>query len=369
MKDTQAPQIGYCPDENIIIEVGPSEFGAAITFNEPWFYDDCEMFESADSVQLGDWLAAGQTTEVSISAEDNGGNITTCVFSVSVIDPFLNFPDQTIEVSIPNGSSFNTNDVDWNQLFAKPCGECNEIESDTNFQKMYRYLGELNGHRYFVTKDEVLPTDIGAATSRFAGYAATISSFEENRFLSNELIDDSALLGLTDSQLEGSFVWEDGNALTYQNWAAGQPLAAGTTADTTDFVIINANGEWENVASQEYHLVLEIPCYDVKVASSNLPQGNQAPYGDFEVRYSMEDICGNLDSTSVFVKVVDETVPYAYPNENPSKIDSDTHHYLSGIYLDGFTSLSGNNMGYNICLLYTSPSPRDATLSRMPSSA
>ena len=25
--------------------------------------------------------------------------------------------------------------------------------------------------------------------------------------------------------------------------------------------------------------------------------------------------------------------------------------------------------GYNICLLYTSPSPRDATLSRMPSSA
>ena len=26
-------------------------------------------------------------------------------------------------------------------------------------------------------------------------------------------------------------------------------------------------------------------------------------------------------------------------------------------------------LGYSICLLYTSPSPRDATLSRMPSSA
>ena len=30
---------------------------------------------------------------------------------------------------------------------------------------------------------------------------------------------------------------------------------------------------------------------------------------------------------------------------------------------------SGTNLPYNACLLYTSPSPRDATLSRMPSSA
>ena len=29
----------------------------------------------------------------------------------------------------------------------------------------------------------------------------------------------------------------------------------------------------------------------------------------------------------------------------------------------------GSNRKWNICLLYTSPSPRDATLSRMPSSA
>ena len=31
--------------------------------------------------------------------------------------------------------------------------------------------------------------------------------------------------------------------------------------------------------------------------------------------------------------------------------------------------LLGHALGRNICLLYTSPSPRDATLSRMPSSA
>ena len=33
------------------------------------------------------------------------------------------------------------------------------------------------------------------------------------------------------------------------------------------------------------------------------------------------------------------------------------------------TSLNGLMLHHNVCLLYTSPSPRDATLSRMPSSA
>ena len=39
----------------------------------------------------------------------------------------------------------------------------------------------------------------------------------------------------------------------------------------------------------------------------------------------------------------------------------------SGIPYDAFVTFAGT--GSNSCLLYTSPSPRDATLSRMPSSA
>ena len=35
----------------------------------------------------------------------------------------------------------------------------------------------------------------------------------------------------------------------------------------------------------------------------------------------------------------------------------------------GFTYIEQDNMPLNRCLLYTSPSPRDATLSRMPASA
>ena len=40
---------------------------------------------------------------------------------------------------------------------------------------------------------------------------------------------------------------------------------------------------------------------------------------------------------------------------------------ISGQKLEKFTVKTDN--GYNTCLLYTSPSPRDSTSSRMPSSA
>ena len=47
-------------------------------------------------------------------------------------------------------------------------------------------------------------------------------------------------------------------------------------------------------------------------------------------------------------------IPYDYINENPDQPDDASDKVIADLY---------------ICLLYTSPSPRDATLSRMPSSA
>ena len=53
-----------------------------------------------------------------------------------------------------------------------------------------------------------------------------------------------------------------------------------------------------------------------------------------------------------------------------------THNYGNALYLDGCFMLSEINQDYYhnmcldlTCLLYTSPSPRDCRLSRMPSSA
>ena len=44
-------------------------------------------------------------------------------------------------------------------------------------------------------------------------------------------------------------------------------------------------------------------------------------------------------------------------------------HYLAGLILEYDGSYPFAIAAYNACLLYTSPSPRDGLLSRMPSSA
>ena len=50
-------------------------------------------------------------------------------------------------------------------------------------------------------------------------------------------------------------------------------------------------------------------------------------------------------------------------------VDSDGNELRIFSTRDGIAVKLASDKGYNICLLYTSPSPRDGLLSRMPSSA
>ena len=64
----------------------------------------------------------------------------------------------------------------------------------------------------------------------------------------------------------------------------------------------------------------------------------------------LTNILCNLDpAANEFKQTVDNLNRFAYEQQFPKEVRSALHEYL--------------------CLLYTSPSPRDATLSRMPSSA
>ena len=72
--------------------------------------------------------------------------------------------------------------------------------------------------------------------------------------------------------------------------------------------------------------------------------------------------CGNSAASSVFSF---ETNLPNYCNTNGS---NSSEEWIAEVTLNTINNITGNDGGY-ACLLYTSPSPRDATLSRMPSSA
>ena len=120
-------------------------------------------------------------------------------------------------------------------------------------------------------------------------------------------------------------------------------------ADTTDLVLMNAKGEWVNVVEGNYHLILEIPCYDVNIDTTNVPQDHELALGTYATEYKMRDICGNEDRGNVHIKVVEERVNYGYPNRDRNeKVDKDEHHFLTGVYFSGFSALSDNDLGYRM---------------------
>ena len=84
---------------------------------------------------------------------------------------------------------------------------------------------------------------------------------------------------------------------------------------------------------------------------------------------AVDVICfGNVDGQSI-VTPDGGTPNYAYEwSDGP--IDKDRDDFVAGTYTVTVTDTNGCTATESItCLLYTSPSPRDATLSRMPSSA
>ena len=91
------------------------------------------------------------------------------------------------------------------------------------------------------------------------GKVATVKNAEMNAFFRNAADGDSAIMiGLNDATTEGTFVWDNGDPVTYTNWAAGQPDAA---FPDEDYVRIKSiDGTWEDYRRGISHrYVFELP--------------------------------------------------------------------------------------------------------------
>jgi hypothetical protein len=103
-----------------------------------------------------------------------------------------------------------------------------------------------NGHTYYL-----LSPDTWTASQAFAltlgGNLVTINDAAENEWVFNTWGDHFLWIGLNDAQNEGTFVWASGEALSYTNWALGEP--SNTNGDE-DYVNMYPNsfstGQWND---------------------------------------------------------------------------------------------------------------------------
>ena len=92
--------------------------------------------------------------------------------------------------------------------------------------------------------------------------------------------------------------------------------------------------------------------------SDRVPAGGFQCTAEDILRFGMALMDGSLINDSSFEMMMTD-----------SGLKKEGNPYGMGLFLYGDNPQFGNVVGHTGCLLYTSPSPRDATLSRMPSSA
>jgi predicted outer membrane repeat protein len=342
IRDTHPPVIGNCP-ENIVVE--GTEDGADVTYADPKITDNCGADVYYTPYGPGGHFPVG-TTQVYIDAYDKGGNYADCAFTITVLDPFRVHCQDDLFVTVVHDAPIHTNEVHWNAPFAKPCSFCDTQEHQADFNQSFRYLGTLEGHRYYLSNQKTDFTGAELACLEYHGYPVSVDTKTENTFLHNELAGLPVFLGLTDAAQEGTFVWMDAQNSTYTNWAAGNP-ATGPAGNNRDYVVMGPDGRWMNALNTDSaYFVLEVPCYRVVEQTSNVPATHQLAAGNYAVKYLIQDICGQQDTCRQNIFVSPSVHEYCMPNFYPSGLDLDTSCWIQSVRFGTFTESTGNNSGY-----------------------
>jgi hypothetical protein len=121
------------------------------------------------------------------------------------------FPDtETRTVQLPNGEWQTVPDTAHPFLCEIPGGNQWTVRPE-------------DGHAYrmFTTN---LSKEVAEATCQSLGaYLVEITSAEEAAFIRSELDPAAAWIGLTDTAVEGQFVWDSGAPLEFTDWGSTEP--------------------------------------------------------------------------------------------------------------------------------------------------
>ncbi|MHA2031862.1 MAG: lectin-like protein [Candidatus Kariarchaeaceae archaeon] len=81
----------------------------------------------------------------------------------------------------------------------------------------------FNGHRYELIQEWRTWSDAKIDCESRGGYLVTITSQEENDFITNLIGSNNIWIGFTDEVTEGDWQWVTGEQVTYTNWGGGNP--------------------------------------------------------------------------------------------------------------------------------------------------
>lgn len=267
--------------------------------------DNCTALINMTIVQSplpGSTINGNGSQTITITATDASNNSTFCSFTLTKVDvtpPVMNCP-ANISVNATPGQcgaivNYTVNVTD--NCSASACGP-SSIPGFTS-------LGSWNGHTYFRSTGSANWTTANANAIALGGHLVTVTSAGENAFLSTA---GACYTAFSDQSLEGTWVWVNGEAVTYTNWAGGEPNNSG---GSENYMTINWNGasQWNDVnGNNAYPYIVEFDCLTINT-TAGLASGSLFPIGTTTVTTTATDAGGNISNCSFTVTVVDNIAP------------------------------------------------------------
>lgn len=117
----------------------------------------------------------------------------------------------------------------------------------------------FNGNRYRLT-DSLTWEEAQTAAQAVGGNLVTINTAAEETWLKQTFGGTEGFwIGITDRRVEGQFEWVNGEAVTYTNWAPGEPNNSGGNQDY-GWMNFSATRQWDdNGATARLRGIIEIP--------------------------------------------------------------------------------------------------------------
>ena len=313
--DDQSPIIDFCPED---MTVESSTIPTPVNLPEPDFSDNCAIFsienDAPDAFPLG-------STTVTYTAMDDYGNWVNCSYNVNVVSG-ITFDNtiEDIEASSPTAEGVSW--INWNNPQARTsCETC----ALTDYPD-YIYLGDFNGHQYFLFTEGVNWSEASILSAEMNGHLVSFNDKVENTFIQNQLptteLDEEPAIywtGLNDSSTE--IAWENGDAYTYLNFSSEIVL----NPDSLNAAILNTDGTW-TMTNGEYEagFVVERPCINFVQTGPIIEQisaegdttnvlltpDSQWDAGNYTVTYEATDMCDSMTTYSFDVSVAEEDADY-----------------------------------------------------------
>ena len=179
-----------------------------------------------------DCSSVGNNTVV-LTVEDDYGNSSTATAVVTVRDNTWPVFSTLSNVNINTTGSTEIVNYSLPTITDNCIGNTISFENYPATPSGFTKMGVFNGHTYFISNSgDTYANFISTINTINGAYPVSISSAAENNFIANYLSENgqlNALIGINDLLLEGTFVWENGENVSYTNWNPGEPNNSGGT--------------------------------------------------------------------------------------------------------------------------------------------